>query len=251
MSGQALVIGGRRGIGAAVVDALAVAGMDVRFTYRSDPACAAAQVADLAARHPAGTFAATPLDLGDRAAVEAFAATLEDAPPLAALVQVGGTTYDMLAAMMDQDTAEKLMQVNFWSFTRLARAVVRPMTRARAGRIVAIGSVVGQQASPGNAAYGASKAALLGYVRTLAIETARRNVTVNYIAPGFVDTDMLTPFAAHRAATETRVPAGRFARPEEVASVVAFLVSPAASYVTGAIIPVDGGLTASLGVPRG
>ncbi len=142
------------------------------------------------------------------------------------------------------------MQVNFWSFTRIARAVVRPMMRARYGRIVAIGSVAGLQASQGNAAYGATKAALLGYVRTLALETAKRGMTVNYVAPGFVDTDMMAPFAAHRAATEARVPAGRYARADEVAAVVAFLASPAASYITGAVIPVDGGLTASIGVPR-
>lgn len=251
MTASALVIGGGRGIGAAVVDVLAAAGFGVTFTYRSDADSAAAQVARLGARHPEGRFAAEALDLADRAAVEDFAAGLEDAPPLAALVQVGGTTYDMLAAMMDQDAAERLMQVNFWSFTRIARAVVRPMTRARAGRIVAIGSVVGQQASQGNAAYGASKAALLGYVRTLALETAKRGVTVNYVAPGFVDTGMVAAFAPYRAATETRVPAGRYARPEEIAAVVGFLVSPAASYVTGAVIPVDGGLTASLGIPRG
>ncbi|OJY65716.1 MAG: short-chain dehydrogenase [Rhodospirillales bacterium 70-18] len=251
MAGHALVVGGARGIGAAVVAALAEAGMDVTFTYRSDAAAAAAQAAALARRHPAGRFAAAPLDLAERGAVEAFAAALEDGPALAALVGVAGATYDALAATMDQDRAERLMQVNLWSFTRIARAVVRPMTRARAGRIVAIGSVLGQQASPGSAAYAASKAALLAYLRTLAIETARRGVTVNCVAPGFVDTAMMAPFAAHRAATEQRIPAGRFASPAEIAAVVAFLLSPAASYVTGAVIPVDGGLGASIGVSRG
>ena len=247
----ALVIGGGRGIGAATVDALAEARFDVSFTFRSDAAAAAAQVAALTERFPSQTFAARTLDLADRAAVEAFATALEDAPALGALVHVAGTTYDMLAAMMDQAAAEALMQVNFWSFTRLARAVVRPMTRARAGRIIAIGSVVGQQASQGNAAYGASKAALAAYVKTLALETARRGVTVNCVAPGFVDTDMVAAFADYRKPTEGRVPAGRYAKPAEIASVVAFLASPAASYVTGAVIPVDGGLTAALGIPRG
>ena len=246
----ALVIGGGRGIGAAVVEALAAAGFDVTFTYRSDAASASVQVATLIERHPGRAFAAQALDLADRAAVAVFATALEDAPALGALVHVAGTTYDMLAAMMDQDAAEALMQVNFWSFTRLARAAVRPMTRARAGRIIAIGSVVGQQASQGNAAYGASKAALLAYVKTLALETAKRGVTVNCVAPGFVDTDMIAAFADYRKATEGRVPAGRYARPAEIASVVAFLASAAASYVTGAVIPVDGGLTASLGIPR-
>ena len=246
----ALVIGGGRGIGAATVEALAAAGFDVTFTYRSDAAAAAAQVAGLGERYPGQVFASEVLDLADRAAVEVFAVALEDAPPLGALVHVAGTTYDMLAAMMDQDAAEALMQVNFWSFTRLAKAVVRPMTRARAGRIIAIGSVVGQQASQGNAAYGAAKAALSAYVKTLALETARRGVTVNCVAPGFVDTGMVAAFADYRKATEGRVPAGRYARPGEIAAVVAFLASAGASYVTGAVIPVDGGLTASLGIPR-
>jgi 3-oxoacyl-[acyl-carrier protein] reductase len=237
MTRRALVVGGRRGIGAAVVRALAEAGAEVAYTYRSDPGDAAGR-------------AAYRLDLADREAVDGFARGLEEGPHVDILVQVSGTTYDMLAAMMEQDAAERAMQVNFWSFTRIARAVVRPMTRARYGRIVAIGSVVGLQASQGNAAYAATKAALLGYVRTLAIETAKRGVTVNYVAPGFVDTEMMAPFAAHRGATEARIPVGRYAAAEEIAGAVAFLASPAASYITGAVIPVDGGLTASIGVQR-
>ncbi len=234
----ALVIGGRRGIGAAVVEALAERGFAVTYTYRTDPGPFPASITGL------------PLDLADKAAVDAFAKTQEDAPAWDALVQVGGTTYDSLAAMMDQDKAEAVMQVNYLAFARIARAVVRPMMRARTGRIVAIGSVIGQLASQGNAAYAASKAALLAYVKTLAIESARRGVTVNYVAPGFVDTDMMAPFAAYKAPTEGRIPAGRFAQPKEIAAVVAFLASPEASYVNGAYIPVDGGLTASAGIPR-
>jgi NAD(P)-dependent dehydrogenase (short-subunit alcohol dehydrogenase family) len=235
---RALVIGGRRGIGAAVVETLAERGFAVTYTYRTDP----------------GTFDAaitgSRLDLADKAAVNAFAVAQEDAPAWDALVHVGGTTYDALAAMMDQDAAEKVMQVNYFAFARIARAVVRPMMRARTGRIVAIGSVIGQVASQGNAAYGATKAALLAYVRSLAIESAKRGVTVNYIAPGFVDTEMMAPFAAYRGPTEGRIPAGRFAQPKEIAAVAAFLASKDASYVNGAYIPVDGGLTASAGIPR-
>ena len=235
---RALVIGGRRGIGAAVVETLAARGFAVTYTYRTDP----------------GPFdpsiVGQRLDLADKPAVEAFAKAQEDAPAWDALVQVGGTTYDSLAAMMDQDKAEAVMQVNYFAFARIARAVVRPMMRARTGRIVAIGSVIGQVASQGNAAYAATKAALLAYVRTLAIESARRGVTVNYVAPGFVDTEMMAPFVAYKAPTEGRIPAGRFAQPSEIAAVVAFLASKEASYVNGAYIPVDGGLTASAGIPR-
>jgi NAD(P)-dependent dehydrogenase (short-subunit alcohol dehydrogenase family) len=235
---RALVIGGRRGIGAAVVQLLIERGFDVTYTYRTEQG------------EFAGTATSVQLDLADRDAVEAFATGLDGGPAWDALVQVGGTTYDTLAAMMDQTKAEHAMQVNYFSFTRIARAVVRPMMRARNGRIVTVGSVIGQVASQGNVAYGASKAALLAYVKGLAIESAKRGVTVNYVAPGFVDTEMMAPFAAYRSATESRVPAGRFARAEEIAAVVGFLVSAEASYVNGAYIPVDGGLTASAGIPR-
>jgi len=234
---RALVIGGRRGIGAAVVQALIAQGTDVAYTYRTPFDCVAKN--------------ARQLDLADRRAVEAFAREQEDGRAWNALVYVSGTTYDTLAAVMDQDASELTMQVNYWAFARIARAVARPMLRARSGRIVVIGSVMGLHASQGNAAYAASKAALLSYVRTLAIESAKRGVTVNYVAPGFVDTQMMAPYTEYRPSIEARIPAGRFARPEEIAAVVAFLVSPEAGYINGAYIPVDGGLTASLGIHRG
>jgi NAD(P)-dependent dehydrogenase (short-subunit alcohol dehydrogenase family) len=248
MARRSLVIGGRRGIGAAVVRALLARGDAVTFTYRTDPG----DLEALRAAFPQADIATAALDLADRAAVEAFAVQCEAGPAYDALVQVGGTTYDALAAVMDQTQAERAMQVNYFAFARIARAVLRPMLRARHGRIVAIGSIIGgMTASQGNAAYAATKAAVLAYVRTLAIESARRGITVNYIAPGLVDTEMMAPFAAHRAAVEARVPAGRFATPAEIAAVAAFLTSPEASYVNGAVIPVDGGLTAGVGLPRG
>lgn len=246
---RVLVTGGASGLGRAVVSALATQGHDVLVTYNSSAGPAEALVAELKETHPGGEFEARRLDLSDRAAVSAFAEEIA-AEKLFGLVHNAGQSYDSLAAMMDQDQAEAAMQVNFWSLTRLAGALFRPMTRARAGRIVVIGSVVALRGSVGNAAYAASKGALLSYVRTLALEAARRGVTVNYVAPGFIDTAMMEPYRAYRETMESQIPLGRFARTEEVASMVAFLVSPAAGYVTGAVIPVDGGLMAAIPVHR-
>jgi 3-oxoacyl-[acyl-carrier protein] reductase len=247
---RVLVTGGGRGLGAAIVKALAAAGHDVTFTYRSSGIAAEASAKALAADYPGQSFAALLIDLSDRDAVAAFAAGLGDDARYDGFVHNAGHTYDALAMMMDQAKAEVAMQVNYWSFTRLANALMRPMMRARNGRVAVIGSVTALQANQGNAAYAASKAALLAYTRTLAVEVARTGVTVNYVAPGFIDTEMMAPYAKFRDTMEGQIPSRRFAAPEEIASVVAFLLSPAASYVTGAVLPVDGGLSAALGVHR-
>ena len=255
---RVLVTGGGRGLGAAIVKTLASAGHDVTFTYRSSADEAEAAVKALTIAYPEQNFAALRIDLADRDAVAAFTATLgqeaanlaPDLAPYDGIVHNAGHTYDALAMMMDQAKAEVAMQVNYWSFTRLVNTLLRPMMRAKNGRVAVIGSVTALQANQGNAAYAASKAALLAYARTLAIEVARTGVTVNYVAPGFIDTEMLAPYAKFRDTMEGQIPVRRFAKPEEIASVVAFLMSPGASYVTGAVLPVDGGLSAALGVHR-
>jgi 3-oxoacyl-[acyl-carrier protein] reductase len=247
---RVLITGGGRGIGAAIVRALIASGHEVTFTYRSAGTQAGALIEALKAEFPDRPIAGRQIDLGDETAIEPFLAELEAEGPFSALVHNAGQPYDSLAAMMDQAKARAIMQVNFWSLTKLVGALVRPMTRARDGRIVVIGSIAALRANQGNAAYAASKAALLGYVRTLAIETARKGVTVNYIAPGFVDTEMMERYAAQHAKMADQIPVGRFARPEEIATVVAFLLSPLAGYITGAVLPVDGGLSAALGVHR-
>jgi 3-oxoacyl-[acyl-carrier protein] reductase len=247
---RTLVTGGGRGLGAAIVHKLARAGHDVTFTYRSADAEAKVVIAELQGLYPGQAFAARKLDLGDKAAVDAFAEQTAAEPLYSAFVHNAGQPYDVLAVMMDQAKAEAAMQVNFWSFTRLVNVVVRPMMRAKYGRVAVIGSVTALRASQGNAAYAASKAALLAYVRTLAIEAARTGVTINYLAPGFIDTAMMEPYAKYRERMEEQIPAQRFARPDEIADVVEFVLSPQASYLTGAVLPVDGGLSAAIGIHR-
>lgn len=249
MSGTVLVTGGAKGVGAAIVRALAAAGHDIDFTYRSSAAQAEALAAEIAADYPGRAIRALPLDLADKDNVEAFCTEIEETTYYG-YVHNAGQSYDVLAAMMAQDKAEAIMQVNFFSMTRIVKAVVRSMMRARTGRIVGIGSVAALEGNQGNAAYAATKGAMLSYVRTLAVETAKRGITVNYVAPGFIDTDMLAPYANYREQMQKQIPAGRFARPEDIAALVGFLVSPGAAYITGAVLPIDGGLTATIAFQR-
>jgi 3-oxoacyl-[acyl-carrier protein] reductase len=242
-----LVTGGGKGVGAAIVRRLAEQGFEVDFTYRSSADQALALADELSAGGRG--VRALSLDLSVKEAVDAFAKAAEETG-YHGFVHNAGQPYDALSMMIDQAKAEAAMQVNFWSFTRLMKALSRGMMRARSGRVAVIGSVTALQANQGNAAYAASKAALLGFCRTLAIETAKRGITVNYVAPGFIATDMMAAYEAYREKMESQIPAGRFAKPEEIAAVVGFLMSDAAAYVTGAVIPVDGGLTAQIGVHR-
>ncbi len=244
-----LVTGGAKGVGAAIVRALVAAGHDVDFTFRSSADQAKALAGEIAAAHPGRAVSALSLDLSDKVALDAFCEEREGESYFG-LVHNAGQPYDSLAAMIVQDKAEAAMQVNFWAFTRLAKSLMRNMIRAKAGRIVAIGSVAALRGNPGNAAYAASKGALISYAKTLAVETGKRGVTVNVIAPGFVDTDMMAPYAAYRDKMQAQIPAGRFAKPEEVAGLAAFLMSEPAAYISGTVLPIDGGLTAQLGVHR-
>jgi 3-oxoacyl-[acyl-carrier protein] reductase len=244
------VAGGAKGIGLGVVKALAADGYDISFSYRGSATEAAQVSKDLGAEYPGQSINSYQVDLSDRDQVDEFATLIGETDTLYGLVYNAGGSYDSLAALVDQDRAEALFQLNFWAMTRLAGTAARPLMRAKSGRIIAIGSVTSQLAVSGNSIYAASKGAMLSYIRTLAVELARKGVTANYISPGYVDTALLEPYAAYREKLEQQIPLRRFAQPEEIGALTRFLFSPLAGYITGSVIPIDGGLTAGLLIQR-
>lgn len=234
MSRVALVTGAAKGIGLATAHALADAGHRVAVTYRSAPPDGA----------DAARFLCVPCDVTDTDQVDgAFARIEEELGNVEVLVSNAGVTADGLALRMKDEDFARVLDANLTGGFRVARRAMQKMIRARWGRIVFIGSVVGITGQAGQANYAASKAGLVGLSRSLARELASRNVTVNVVTPGPVATDMMDAVAEdRRALIEQAVPLGRFGTPAEVAGAVCFLASDAAAYTTGAILPVDGGL---------
>jgi 3-oxoacyl-[acyl-carrier protein] reductase len=230
LSRSVLVTGGNRGIGLAIARALADAGDKVAITYRSG--------------EPPEGFLAVKCDITESEQVEqAYKEIEEKHGPVEVLVANAGVTKDQLLMRMSEEDFVSVLDTNLTGTFRVVKRANKGMLRARKGRVVLISSVVGLLGSAGQANYAASKAALVGFARSLARELGSRNITFNVVAPGFVDTDMTRALPdARRAEILTQVPLGRYARPEEVAAAVTWLASAAAGYVTGAIIPVDGGL---------
>ncbi len=234
MSRVVLVTGGAKGIGLACARAFVAAGDRVAVTYRSGP--------------PAGADAEGLLcvacDVTDADQVEAAFTTIEaELGPVEVLVSNAGITQDTLVLRMSEDAFTSVLDTNLTGGFRMARRAVTKMMRARFGRIIFISSVVAATGQAGQANYAASKAGLVGLARSLAREFASRNITVNVVAPGPISTDMIAALADDRQQAITdAVPLGRFGTPEEVAATVQFLASDAAGYITGAVVPVDGGL---------
>ena len=238
----ALVTGGSRGIGRATAEALAEQGALVVVNYAKGEAEAAAVVAAIVAR--GGKAEALGFDVGDSAATEAAIAELAKRHGrLDVLVANAGISIDGLLVQLKDETLDKVFAVNVRGAIACARAAMKIMMRARKGRIVFVSSVVGESGNAGQTAYAASKAALLGVTKTLAKEYAKRNVTVNAVTPGWVETDMTKDLpAAAKDAMVGQVPLGRAATPREIAAPIVFLASDEAGYVTGAVLRVNGGM---------
>jgi 3-oxoacyl-[acyl-carrier protein] reductase len=242
LDGQvALVTGATRGIGRAIASTLAAAGATVIGTATTDDG-AATIAAYLKEAGNAGT--GIKLDVADGDAVDAALADIASRfGAIAILVNNAGITRDNLLLRMKDDEWDAIMATNLKPAFRLAKGVLRGMMKARHGRVIQIGSVVGASGNPGQTNYAASKAALVGFTKSLAQEVGSRNITINCVAPGFVDTDMTKALPeAQRAALLEKIPLGRLGSPEDIANAVLFLASPQAGYITGATLHVNGGM---------
>jgi 3-oxoacyl-[acyl-carrier protein] reductase len=235
----ALVTGASRGIGAAIARSLAADGWAVAVNYRADEDGAKRTVE--AIEQAGGRAVAIQGDVTNGAGDDLFERAEAELGPVLALVNNAGVTADGLAIQLDDDAWDRVIDTNLTAAFRLTRRAVKSMIRARYGRVINIASVVGPRANAGQANYAAAKAGLIGMTKTVATEVARRGVTVNAVAPGFIETDMTAEYAERAA---EHIPARRAGKPEDVAAAVRYLASDDAGYVTGTTLYVDGGMSA-------
>jgi 3-oxoacyl-[acyl-carrier protein] reductase len=236
----ALVTGASRGIGAAIAQVLAAQGLKVIGTATSDEG--AARISAALAAFP-GCRGAN-LNVNDAVAAEALIdAIVKEHGGLQVLVNNAGITRDMLAMRLKDDDWDAVLDTNLKAVFRMSRAVIRPMMKQRYGRIISITSVVGAIGNPGQANYAAAKAGVAGMTRALSRELGSRNITVNCVAPGFIETDMTAalPEAQHKALL-AQIPVGHLGKPADIAHAVSYLASPQAAYVTGQELHVNGGM---------
>jgi 3-oxoacyl-[acyl-carrier protein] reductase len=235
----ALVTGASRGIGRAVALALAQSGCYLLVNYRSRQTDAEATLQQVQQRGGSGELC--PFDVADASASEsAIAAIVEKHGHVDVLINNAGIRHDALMVFMQPEQWGQVINTNLNSFFNVTKPVVKQMALNRWGRIVTIASTAGQTGVEGQANYSAAKAGLIGASRSLAREVAKRGVTVNVVAPGFIETEMMTGLP--REAILAQIPAARLGQPEEVAAAVAFLCSDAAAYITGAVLNVNGGI---------
>ena len=240
LSGKiALVTGASRGIGAAIADTLAAAGAKVIGTATSESGAAA-----ISERLAQWGGEGRALNSAEPETIENLIADIEKAfGKLDILVNNAGITRDTLAMRMKDEDWEAVIDTNLTGVFRLARLALKPMMKARAGRIISITSVVGQMGNPGQANYAAAKAGVAGMSRALAREVASRGITVNCVAPCFIETDMTRALPeAQVEALKAQIPSGRLGQADDIAAAVLYLASPAAAYVTGVTLPVNGGM---------
>jgi 3-oxoacyl-[acyl-carrier protein] reductase len=241
LSGRvALVTGASRGIGHAIARRLGSAGALVLAAARGDHAQPTAD----AIRAEGGRAEAVTLDVTDAAAADAaIASALERHGQLDILVNNAGITRDQLLLRLKRDDWDAVLATNLTSAFTLTQAVLKPMIRQRRGRIICISSVVGQSGNAGQANYAASKAGLIGFAKAVALEVASRNVTVNVVAPGMIETDMTSALPEKtREALIAKIPLGRLGAPDDIAAAVCFLASDEAAYITGQVLAVNGGM---------
>lgn len=239
----ALVTGGSRGIGRAIAERLASDGCAVAVNYHSRREAAEEVVTAIEAA--GGTAMAVQADVGDPDATVAMIAAVEEGlGPIAVLVNNAGITSDDLLLRMKPEAWDAVLQTNLTSAFTCTKAVLRGMLKARWGRIISVTSVSGISGNPGQSNYAAAKAGLIGFTKSVAKEVGSRGITVNAVAPGFIETDMTGALGAEvRKAALPAIALGRFGAPQEVAGAVGYLASDAAAYVTGHVLVVDGGLS--------